>query len=208
MNTIRHQALLLLGPTGSGKTPLGNTLAELGIQGRRCAHFDFGENLRAAAARSAGDTDLSLQDISFLRRVLKTGALLEDKDFPLAERLLRSFLRRSARDASTLIVLNGLPRHVGQATALQPLLEVRTVVRLNCTARTVFERIEADTGGDRATRVDDQLPDIRRKLEIFAQRTLPLVQHYQEAGARCLTIDVGSDTTPSTMWRLLVQQFA
>jgi adenylate kinase family enzyme len=208
MNSARHEALLLLGPTGSGKTPLGQMLTERGLHGRPCAHFDFGENLRRAAARTTGDAGLSWQDISFLRQVLQTGALLEDKDFPIAERLLRSFLARAAQQAKTLIVLNGLPRHVGQAAALRPLLDVRTVVKLHCTPRTVYDRIEANTGGDRATRIDDALHDIERKLQIFADRTLPLVEHYQRANARLVTIEVTRATTPSAMWRLLVQQLA
>jgi adenylate kinase len=122
MNQFRHEALLLLGPTGSGKTPLGQVIAERGIHGRCTAHFDFGENLRAAAARSAEDALLSVEDISFLRHVLDTGALLDDKDFPIAERILKWFIGRSAAAPDTLIALNGLPRHTGQAKAIEPLL--------------------------------------------------------------------------------------
>ena len=79
---------MLLGPTGSGKTPLGAMFAERGWRGERCVHFDFGDNLRQAVARNEPDADITADDIVFLRRVLQTGALLEDKDFPLAERIL------------------------------------------------------------------------------------------------------------------------
>jgi adenylate kinase family enzyme len=205
MSANRHEALLLLGPTGSGKTPLGQVLAERGINTRPCAHFDFGDNLRTVAARSEEDADFSVDDIVFLRRVLETGALLEDKDFPIAERILKSFLTTSAQTASTMIILNGLPRHVGQASALEPLLDVQTVVQLHCTPRTVYERIASNTGGDRAERVDDQLHDIERKLEIFAQRTFPLVQHYQQQGARLVPINVTKDMTAESMRQLLVR---
>ena len=206
MNQFRHEALLLLGPTGSGKTPLGQVIAERGIHGRCTAHFDFGENLRAAAARSAEDALLSVEDISFLRHVLDTGALLDDKDFPIAERILKWFIGRSAAAPDTLIALNGLPRHTGQAKAIEPLLDVRTVVQLTCSPQTVLGRIAANTGGDRTTRIDDELPAIARKLEIFADRTLPLVQHYEQAGARRVTIEVTIDLSPLAMWRLLEQR--
>ena len=39
----------------------------------------------------------------FLRHVLRTGALLEDEDFPIAERILRSFLKTHEPDRDALI---------------------------------------------------------------------------------------------------------
>ena len=44
-----NKAILLLGPTGSGKSPLGDELEANGLNGRRCLHFDFGRRLRRAA---------------------------------------------------------------------------------------------------------------------------------------------------------------
>ncbi|MCX7427258.1 MAG: hypothetical protein NTW96_16720 [Planctomycetia bacterium] len=46
MTDTRNDAMLLLGPTGSGKTPLGDLLERRGLGGRRCVHFDFGAHLR------------------------------------------------------------------------------------------------------------------------------------------------------------------
>ena len=46
-------ALLLIGPTGSGKTPLGELLERSGLWGRPCRHFDFGERMRRIALQSA-----------------------------------------------------------------------------------------------------------------------------------------------------------
>lgn len=51
MSHKRYAAMVLLGPTGSGKTPLGHVFAARGFLNRRCAHFDFGENLRDNGAR-------------------------------------------------------------------------------------------------------------------------------------------------------------
>jgi len=54
---IRRDAILLVGPTGAGKTPLGEWLQLHGLWGRRCHHFDFGTNLReVASGNSAGFT--------------------------------------------------------------------------------------------------------------------------------------------------------
>jgi adenylate kinase family enzyme len=193
------EAILILGPTGSGKTPLGETLQEHGVAGRKCVHFDFGEHLRQVVVRNEPDEIVSVDDIAFLRGVLDSGALLEDRDFPIAERILRRFLART--DPEALIVLNGLPRHAGQAQSVSRLLPIRTVIHLQCTPSIVRERIARNTGGDRTGRVDDDLASIRAKLEVFAHRTAPLVACLQEQGADVVTLDVGADMTAEQMWR-------
>ncbi len=195
------EAILLLGPTSSGKTPLGQMIQERGVAGRPCVHFDFGENLRQIVANGQPDEVVSREDIEFLRDVLETGALLEDKDFPIAERVLRQFLsRQGVADVGTLVVMNGLPRHVGQADSIAAILKVGTVVYLQCTPETVLARIVENTGGDRIGRIDDQLADVRRKLDIFAERTAPLVDFYRSNGVRVVQLDVDADTTPEQMW--------
>lgn len=196
---ICHPAMVLLGPTGSGKTPLGDLLSQRGWGERRCVHFDFGRELRAVAARSEGDEFTTQSDIEFVRHVLAVHALLEDKDFPLAERLLDAFLQRQRADATTLVVMNGLPRHVGQAAALARHLDVRTVILLECSPTIVRQRIEANAGGDRTDRSDDDLAAIERKLNTFAERTLPLIDYYRGRGAALITIPVTSGMSAEAM---------
>ncbi len=196
-------ALLLLGPTSSGKTPLGQVLEQRGLAGRRCVHFDFGETMRQAVARDQPDENLSREDLGFLRGVLESGALLEDEHFPIAERLLRSFFQRRGVDDRTLVVLNGLPRHLGQAGALRSILRIETVVVLVCSVAAVLSRISVDTGGDRGGRTDDTAPEVHRKLAIYARRTQPLVEHYRGQGARVLEVTVAAETTAQQVWRQL-----
>ena len=66
-----NRAALLLGPTGSGKTPLGDIIAQRGLWGANCRHFDFGANLRAIVQRNRPDHLISQQDIDFLGQVLE-----------------------------------------------------------------------------------------------------------------------------------------
>lgn len=199
-------AILLLGPTGSGKTPLGQALQARGLGGRRCAHFDFGEHLRQAVAGGLPGRMFTRSEIDFLRRVLESGALLEDRDFPLAERILRSFLETRSVGGDTWVVLNGLPRHLGQAESLSRILRVVLVVCLECSAATVAARIASDTGGDRAGRADDALPAIERKLALYAERTAPLVAHYAARGSRIVRLQVTSQMTGLHAWQQLQQQ--
>ncbi len=193
----KQQAIVLLGPTGSGKTPLGHLLQTGGVLGRRCLHFDFGENLRQAVARVEPDRWVSAAERALLRRALETGALLENEDFPVAQSLLQSFLQRSGADSHALIVMNGLPRHAGQAEALAASLDVLAVIVLHCSPPAVLARIASNIGGDRTERVDDDVSAIERKLEIYSQRTLPLVQFYRAQGAAIIDVTVTATMTPA-----------
>ena len=200
-------ALLLLGPTGSGKTPLGQALASRSLAGRRCVHFDFGHHLRRVAA-SAPNAIVSASDIDFIRDVLRTGALLEDQDFPIAARVLRDFLVRERTGRQTLIVLNGLPRHAGQATAVAEILQLRAVVHLRCSVETVDMRIATNAGGDRTDRKDDDLAAVRRKLDLYTQRTAPLVEYYRVRGTPVIPLHVTADMTAQRMCELLDRELA
>ncbi len=199
----KQPAVLLLGPTGSGKTPLGNDLEVRGLWGRRCVHFDFGENLRQIVAAGRPDAHVAQEDIEFLKDVLGSGALLEDEHFPLAERILRRFLAQREVDAAALVVLNGLPRHVGQASALGSILDVQTAIYLHCSPETVLARIRTNVGGDRSGRADDDLTAVERKLATFFERTQLLLDHYRRRNVRIETIEVTADMTAEQMWDML-----
>jgi adenylate kinase family enzyme len=191
---MRPEAMLIVGPTGSGKTPLGDLLQERGLGGRRCHHFDFGAELRALTAAEEEPKPFSAEDVAFVRRVLAEGALLEDEDFHIAEKALGAFMARRSVREDDLVVLNGMPRHVGQAEAVDRLLTVGEVVMLSCTADVVCRRIATDAGGDREGRLDDCVERIGRKLETYRQRTEPLAAHYRACGARVRVFAVEADT--------------
>lgn len=192
------QAILLLGPTGSGKTPLGDCLAARGLWGRRCWHFDFGAQLRAAAG--SRPAELGPADLAVIENVLTNGALLEDHQFPIARRILESFIRINGCKPDDLIVLNGMPRHTGQARDVARIVQIVAVISLECPAEVVYQRIGSNTGGDRAGRVDDDVAAIARKLELYRQRTTPLIDHYRELGVKIIRIAVGVNTTALEAW--------
>ncbi|MEN6560075.1 MAG: nucleoside monophosphate kinase [Acidobacteriota bacterium] len=196
-------ALVLVGPTGAGKTPLGDELERRGFRGRRCAHFDFGARLRALADQPDGESGLTSREAAAVRDSLATGALFEDRDLPMIVRILRRFAAERLRAPGDLLVLNGLPRHPGQAEALAGLVAVELVVSLEADAAVIRERLRLDPGRDRAGRTDDGLGAVSRRLEIFHERTAPLIAFYRGRGVPALTIAVAASTSAAEMHRAL-----
>lgn len=193
----RWKAILLLGPTGSGKTPLGQLLALRGLNGKRCVHFDFGNILRTCINNP--NNQLAQDDISVIRKVLMTGALLEDKHFLTAKKLLLNYLKEQQAGEDTLIILNGLPRHVGQAAAMEKLIDMQLLVKLECPFEVVLDRIQIDIGGDRSGRIDDTPNEVKQRVELFKQRTEPLVDYYRVLMVPLICVDVKAGTTAQEM---------
>lgn len=79
-------SILILRPTGSGKTPLGNCIERHGLKGSRCVHLDFGHELRCIAGSPARPGEFSQSEISCIKEVLHKGILLENEYYYIAEK--------------------------------------------------------------------------------------------------------------------------
>lgn len=198
-------SLLILGPTGSGKTPLGGEIEGRGLSGGRCVHFDFGANLRSLAAAPDAPEWLSSAEIARIRESLATGALFEDRDMPMIFKIVDRFAGEREIGPGSLLVLNGLPRHEDQARALAARLTVESVVQLEASAAVVLERLRLDPGADRAARADDSLEAVERRLADYHARTLPLVAFYRDLGAPIRVIPVTATMTAAEMYDSLVR---
>jgi adenylate kinase len=194
---------LLIGPTGAGKTPLGKALEKRGFRGRRAVHFDFGANLREVAALKRRPAGFTAGEMRVIRDSLRTGALLEDESFPIAEKILVRFRRAHRMKRGDLLVLNGLPRHVGQARDLERSVKVIVVIQLDAPLEVIAERIRRNVDGDRTGRVDDSSAEIRRKHAAFLRRTLPLLDYYRRHGVRVVKLKVGESSTGEDIYSSL-----
>ena len=190
-------SILLLGPTGVGKSPLGEVIARRGMFGRRCHHLDFGSELRDAVSRADRSSGYANEELEFIHGVLERGLLLENEHFSLAKKIISLYLDRLGFSKHDVLVLNGIPRHRGQARDIATLAAIHAVVVLDCSSNDIMCRIRDNIGGDRTERSDDSQALIEKKLTIFRERTTPLLEHYTQQGCALYRISVSRDMTPA-----------
>ncbi len=143
------------------------------------------------------------EELEVVARSLETGSLLEDEHFPIARKILLAFLDKRNIGKDDIVIINGLPRHAGQAEGVDAILNVQSVVYLSCSPEIVYKRIHSNAGGDRTDRIDDDIESIKRKLDIFTERTAPLLEHYRQRGAKIETIEIAATTTAKDVWERL-----
>jgi adenylate kinase len=193
-------SILLLGPTGVGKSPLGDIIAQNGLFGRRCHHLDFGSELRGAVSIADRSVAYEKKELDFIHGVLELGLLLENEHFPLAEKIISLYLDRVGFSRYDVLVLNGIPRHRGQARDVATIAAIHAVVVLDCSPNNVMYRIQGNIGGDRTDRIDDNKELIEKKLSIFRERTTPLIDHYTQQGSALYRVSVLGDMMPSEIY--------
>ena len=196
-------AMLLLGPTGVGKSPLGDAIARNGLFNRRCHHLDFGSELRGAVSRDDLSSHYSSKELDFIHGVLERGLLLENEHFPLAEKIFGLFLDRAGFATRDLLLLNGIPRHTGQSKDIARIARIHALIVLDCTADDAYRRIRNNVGGDRTERIDDDTKLIAKKLQIFRERTAPLVDYYSQRGCRIYRVNATAATTTEQAYQSL-----
>lgn len=197
----QRRAVLLIGPTGSGKSPLGDVLAQRGLGPQQLVHFDFGAQLRLVAANSELTPELEPWERGVVEDVLERGRLLEDDAFSIAQKIWRQFLQRHAVEPAVAVVLNGLPRHVGQAKGIQSWVQVVCVIVLTCGLDEILARIASNVGGDRTGRLDDSRLEIERKCAVFEERTAPLVAFYRDRAVPIHRLEVTRACGPDALYR-------
>ena len=182
---------------GVGKSPLGDMIAQYGLFGRPCYHLDFGSELRGAVADNGRSGKYTAIEITTIHGVLERGLLLENEHFALAQKIFSLFLIRKGFSKYNVLVLNGIPRHEGQARDTSEVARVHFLVILECSAVDVFCRIRENIGRDRMGRADDHREMIEKKLVIFHERIAPLINYYERLGCKLYRINVHDAMAPA-----------
>ena len=161
--------LLVLGPQGSGKGTQASRLADE----RGIPHVSTGEMFRAAIA---ADTELG----RLVEPLLTSGELVPDA---LTVALIRE--RLAEPDAAGGFVLDGFPRNLTQAEALDSMLaeigrDLDLVLFFDLDYGISIERLHHRAVEE--GREDDTPDAIARRLELYNEQTLPLVELYRATG--------------------------
>ncbi|HEY6258153.1 MAG TPA: adenylate kinase [Xanthobacteraceae bacterium] len=168
--------LILLGPPGAGK----GTQAQRLVKKYGIVQLSTGDMLRAAVA--AG-TPIGQR----AKDIMARGELVPDDVVVaiVADRIDQS-------DAKKGFILDGFPRTVPQAVALDRMLAAKgmkldAVIELKVDANILHKRIanrvaEATARGE-ALRPDDNPEVLRTRIEAYREQTAPLVDYYRWQGA-------------------------
>jgi adenylate kinase len=165
--------IILLGPPGSGK----GTQAQLLIQRYGIVQLSTGEMLRAAVA--AG-TPVGLK----AKEIMASGGLVPDEVVVgiISDRI-------DQPDAKNGFILDGFPRTVPQAEALDDLLrhkhlKLDAVIELRVNESALLNRVETRVAQMRErgeeVRVDDTPEVLTRRLASYRSQTEPLIHYYSE----------------------------
>lgn len=167
--------LILLGPPGAGK----GTQAQRLIHRHGIVQLSTGEMLRAAVAAQT-PVGIKAQDI------MASGGLVPDDIVIgiISDRL-------DQPDASNGFVLDGFPRTVPQAEALDRMLRkhglaLDAVIELKVDEAALIRRIESRiaemTARGEALRPDDNPEVLHRRLAAYREQTAPLIAYYRRHG--------------------------
>jgi len=179
--------IVLLGAPGSGK----GTQATLMVKQFGLQHISTGVLLRTAVANG---TDLGKK----AKAVMDRGDLVSD-DIMLGlieERLGRDDVRQG-------FILDGYPRNIQQAQALDQLLTrlvqpVQDALQIDVDEDEVVARIAGRAAEE--GRADDSADVVRKRLEVYAEQTAPVVGYYADQGV--LTRILGEGTVEDVFQRI------
>jgi adenylate kinase len=173
--------LILLGPPGSGK----GTQAQRLVQRYGIVQLSTGEMLRAAVA---AQTPVGIE----AQGVMASGGLVPDAIVIgiISDRL-------DQPDAAKGFILDGFPRTVPQAEALDELLKKKhmkldAVIELRVNESALLQRVENRVAEMRSrgeeVRIDDTAEVLTKRLASYRSQTEPLIHYYSER-RKLLTVD-------------------
>ena len=195
--------IILMGCPGAGKGTQSARLKEtFGL-----THISTGDMLRAEmAAGSALGKQVSA--------LINQGSLVPDE-------LMISMLEKVISNAQKGVILDGFPRTVAQAEALDEMLarlhrSIGAVVMIDLPEEEVVKRLSSRRlckkcgqpapnatqekcacGGELYVRADDAPQSVKHRLEVYRTQTLPVKNYYQNSGKY---VEINGNQTPEQVF--------
>lgn len=200
--------LVFLGPPGAGK----GTQASMVCQRFAIPHISTGDMLRAAIANG---TETGMKAKVFMDK----GQLVPDE---VLIEMVRE--RLNEKDCEKGFLLDGFPRTVDQAEALQNICAPDVVVDVDVADEKLLDRLTgrrvcekcgesfhvakigdakvcSRCGGTLIQRDDDKPATIRNRLDVYHRQTAPLIDYYRGKGT-LRTVD--GDQTPEKVFEAIL----
>lgn len=202
--------LVFLGPPGAGK----GTIAAKAKDVYSIPHISTGDLFRDNIKR---ETELGKK----VKAILAAGDLVPDE---VTIAMVKD--RLASDDASNGFILDGFPRTIAQADALESISALDKVVNFvldtediikrlsgrrvcKSTGRTYHilynppkvEGIDDETGEPLIQRDDDKEEAIRNRLEVYEASTAPLISYYRDKG---LLVDIDASASPDDVLKSMI----
>lgn len=161
------EVLLLIGPPGAGK----GTQAEKLARARRLNKLSTGDMLRDHVGRGS---DLGV----VAKATMDAGQLVSDD-------LIVEMVRAELMNEPIRVLLDGFPRTVVQAEALDALLaELGTAISAVVLLEVDLDELVARLlkRAQEQNRIDDNEDTIRTRMQVYADQTAPLITYYESRG--------------------------
>jgi adenylate kinase len=165
---MRYNTFILFGAPGSGKGTQGKTLGTI----PRLFHCPCGDVFRSIDTRTKVGK-------AFLEYSSKGKLVPDDITVELWKEAIDAAVdAHKFKPDIDILVLDGIPRNVGQAKIMEGMIDVKKVFHLSCPNReTLFYRLKKRALKD--NRLDDANEEvIQRRLEIYEGESKPVLNYY------------------------------
>jgi adenylate kinase len=199
--------VLILGPPGAGKGTQSDHIAEeFGVE-----HVTTGDALRANKDMDITDLDT---EHDTPRAYMEAGDLVPDE--------VVDAIVEEALSGTEGFVLDGYPRNLAQAETLADVTDLDVVLSLAVGREELIERLTGrrvcegcgtnyhvefdppqetgvcdECGGELVQREDDSREAVENRLDVFAENTAPVIDHYRDHEG---FVEIDGEQSPEEVW--------
>jgi len=199
--------VLILGPPGAGKGTQSANIAET---------FDVEHVTTGDALRANKEMDISEYDLEY-----DTPAGYMDAGDLVPDVVVNAMVEKALSEADGF-VLDGYPRNLDQAEELEGMTDLDVILSLSVSTEELVDRLTGrrvcsecgtnfhvdfdppeqegvcdECGGELIQREDDNEESVRNRLDVFADNTEPVIDHYRDHDG---FVEIDGEQTPDEVW--------